>query len=166
MRRADGSINQVLQLDEVYVNSEATLYRGALDESFELRPSTPTFILSDVNGDGEDDSIIWTGNKGNYGGPSFNVYLFDKRARKMEFSAEISALTVGRSGLFTTEKGKIKVSSSDGCCLHVFDTYELETNRPKLIERVIENTSGPEPMVTTERLKGDELRRVSQERLY
>lgn len=162
--RGDDAPDQVLQLEGLYVSSKATLFSGPLD-SFEARPSTPTFVLSDVDGDGEDDLILWTGNEGSYGGPSFSVYLFNKKTKLMEYSAEISALTVGATGLFKVKEGKINVSYKEGCCLHVFDSYELVAKEPKLTERVIEDTSGPEPTAITEKLINGELRVVSRERL-
>lgn len=160
--KKDDSFNQVLLLEAAYVNSDATLHRGALDKTYENREHS--FILSDVNSDGQEDLIVWSGIEGAYGGASYSVYLFDSIAQEFSFSKAFSEVTEGRNGLFTIEHGKLMVSATDGCCLHIFETYEIEADKPKLIERVWEDSSeGRDNIkVKTERLVNGDLRTVSE----
>lgn len=145
--KADGSLNQKLDPAAVFVKSDATLYRGPLDKSY--KQGGHSFVLTDLNNDGHDDLMVWAGLEGAYGGPSFDVYLFDSAKREFVFDQDFSDLTIGANGLFSVESGKIKVASSDGCCLHVFDTYAVESNKPVLVERVTEDTTAGEDKAVT-----------------
>lgn len=76
-------INQTLNLDSVYVDSNATFYRGTLDSSH--TKCCQSFVLSDINFDGSEDLFVWSGKEGAYGGPSFEIYLFDPVSHKFTF---------------------------------------------------------------------------------
>ncbi|GLQ46720.1 hypothetical protein GCM10007862_17710 [Dyella lipolytica] len=133
------------------------MYDGPLTEGGER--GTYSFLLSDVNGDGNDDLIVWTGRDGGYGGPSFDVYLFNAAEHKYVYSQAYSDLTVGSIRLFTVENGKVRTIVKDGCCTHIFETYQVESDEPKLIERVTESASegSDKIIVKTERLIGDRM---------
>lgn len=153
-----GSPTQTLLVDQVHVDSAATLYRGALDDNY--RKNGHSFVISDVNGDGHEDLLIWTGKEGNYGGPSYAVYL-SEQAGRFVLNQAFTDLFPGTNGLFRIEGKRIKTASSDGCCFHVFDTYEVEDGKPVLVERVTEDTNDPgKPVVKTERLIDGELKEV------
>jgi hypothetical protein len=154
----DGSIRQTLTPDSVFVDRNKLIYRGSL--SGKQKPDAHTFVLSDINGDGKDDFLVWTGREGAYGGPSYDVYLFDSGKRKFTLSQSFSDLTLGRVGLFGVDNDRITASAVDGCCLHVFETYLIESNEPKLIERVTEDSSSGKKRTKTERLEGGEMREV------
>ncbi len=157
-----GSFKQALVPDAVVVDASALAYRGLLTAA--SKPGAHTFVMSDVNGDKRDDLIIWSGREGAYGGPSFDVYLFDAVTPAFRHSQPFSDLTVGYLGLFGVEDGKIRTASKSGCCIHVYETYAVEKDTPRLTERVTEDTtSGAEsPRVTIERLVDGELKRVEQ----
>ena len=84
-----------------------------------------TVELGDFDSDGHDDIAIWSGNQGGYGGPSYHVYLFDKSAKKMLFNKPLSALTVGASGIFELNNGRIISYEKSGCCEHYSTTYHF-----------------------------------------
>lgn len=150
---------QVLHVDAVYLDSAATLYRGPVDASYEQNGHT--FVVTDVNGDSAEDLLVWTGKEGNYGGPSYDVYLFDPVRKEWVFSREFTDLIPGTNGLFRVEQGKIKTASTEGCCFHAFDTYEVRDGRPVLVERVTEDANDPNaPVTRTERLINGEMREV------
>lgn len=157
-----GAWRQELQPEAVYVNKEATLYRGPLDKAY--KNPGDTFIVTDVTGSGHEDLLIWSGKEAAYGGASYDVYLFDKNTNKFEFSEEFSELTVGNNGLFTIDNRQIKTASTDGCCIHVFDTYEVAGGVPKLIERVTEDSSESDgPLkVKIQRLINGEMKEVME----
>lgn len=160
---SSANVNQVIGLSTVFINNKYTLYDGPLTDGG-VR-DTYSFLLSDVNGDGNDDLIVWTGRDGGYGGPSFDVYLFNAAEHKYVYSQAYSDLTVGSAGLFTIENGKLKTITKDGCCTHIFEMYQVESDEPKLVERVTESTSDGSDKISvkTERLIGDRMTIVSVE---
>lgn len=160
---SSANIIQVIKPSAVFISNKYTLYDGPLTD-VGVR-GTYSFLLSDVNGDGNDDLVVWTGRDGGYGGPSFDVYLFNAAEQKYVYSQAYSDLTVGSTGLFTIENGKLKTIAKDGCCTHIFETYQAESGGPKLVERVTEITSeGSDKIsVKTERLIGDRVTIVSVE---
>lgn len=137
--KADGSVNQVLKPEVVYLNSVETLYRGHLDES--RKSEWYSFVLADVNDDGEDDLLIWTGKDGGYGGASYDVYLFDLASNELVYSQGFSDLTIATTGLFSIRDGKLLTAAADGCCTHYFSTFEVRSNEPVLVEQVTQVSS-------------------------
>lgn len=150
---------QTLEVPSFYFDSANSVYRGPLDASYKIRGHS--IVISDVNEDGKEDILIWTGKEGAYGGPSYDVYLFEASSGNYVHSADFSELTQGYNGLFFVEQGRIKAVSSEGCCLHVQDTFEVKGNKPVLVERITEDTSNPDaPKKTVERLLNGELKEV------
>lgn len=157
--RGDGAARTV-SVNSLYVDGKATFYRGPLTESARKGHS---LILTDVDGDGVEDLIVWTGLEGAYGGPSYDVYLYSSETG-YAYSQDISDLTLGATALFTIESGRLKVPSKDGCCFHAYDTYALSGGVPTLIERITEDSSGEgPPVVRTQRLVDGELKEVTSE---
>ncbi|PPU35291.1 hypothetical protein XspCFBP7912_10465 [Xanthomonas sp. CFBP 7912] len=145
--------------EALYLDSNATLYNGPLDESY--KKNRHSIILTDINGDGHEDLVVWSGKEGNYGGPSFSVYLFDIAKQRLVFNQSLSDITVMANGLFSVKGNVLTSTSGDGCCIHVVDTYELNNNEAVLIERVTEDTNDPaKPKKRTERLQNGEMREV------
>lgn len=151
---------QKITLGSLYLDTQATFLRGSLVEG---EGKGHSLVVTDVDGDGQEDLIVWTGLEGAYGGPSYDVYLYRSGGGYIH-SQEISDLTLGASALFTIEAGRLKVPSKDGCCFHAYDTYELSDGVPTLIERITEDSSGEgPPVVRTQRLVGGELKEVASE---
>jgi hypothetical protein len=160
---ADGNLLQTLQPESVFVDSNALAYRGPLDKAGQ--PDTHTFVMGDANSDGRDDLMIWSGREGAYGGPSFDVYLFDPATAEFKHNQPFSDLTVGYLGLFKVEDRRIKTATKSGCCVHVYETYAVEDNAPRLIERVTEDATKGEgdAQITTERLVDGKLKEVKRQ---
>lgn len=147
VRLARGTKHYSILLASLYIDRDATLCRGRLDAAHEC--NSHSFILSDVTQDGHEDFIAWTGKDGAYGGPSYDVLLYDHKTDDFVGSPLFSELTVGANGLFSTDGDHLITTSSDGCCTLVVDTYSLENGEPKLLERVTQErepaTSQPPP---------------------
>lgn len=152
LRVTQGGKSQSVMVTSLYIDRDATFYRGPLDASY--KQNGHSIVMTDVDGDGLDDLILWTGKEGAYGGPSYDVLLMSKEDGQYYASPALSELTVGANGLFSIEKGRLTLSSSDGCCMRVFDTYELDNGEPTLVERRTEETKEGTKDVTvkTERL--------------
>lgn len=150
---------QNLEISSLFFDSVASLYRGPLDSHTATRKHS--FILSDVNNDGQEDLLIWTGKEGAYGGASFDVYLADPATGKFQYSSAFSELTIGYNGLFIIDGNKIKTVASSGCCMHIFETYEIQNNTPVLIERITEDSTNPaNPTQTKETLVDGKLQEI------
>ncbi|MDO0849301.1 FG-GAP repeat protein [Xanthomonas campestris pv. campestris] len=155
-----GAKSIALEPEVLYLDSNSTFYHGPLDDSY--KKNRHSVILTDINGDGHEDLVLWSGKEGNYGGPSYSVYLFDAAQQRLVFNQSLSDITVMANGLFSVEGNLLTSTSGDGCCIHVFDTYELNKNEPVLIERVTEDTNDPaNPKKKIERLQDGEMKEVS-----
>ncbi|WP_372381834.1 hypothetical protein ACCQ12_12240 [Xanthomonas sp. NCPPB 1068] len=149
-----------LEPESLYLDSNSTFYHGPLDDTY--KKNRHSIILADINGDGHEDLVLWSGKEGNYGGPSYSVYLFDAAQQRLVFNQSLSDITVMANGLFSVKGNLLTSSSGDGCCIHVFDTYEIKKNEPVLIERVTEDTNDPaNPKKKIERLQNGETKEVA-----
>lgn len=155
-----GGVAQALVLQSFYINTEATLFRGSLAERDRTR--SHSVVLADVNLDAHDDLLLWTGREGGYGAASYSVYLFEPSRDVYVHSRAFSDLTIGRSGLFTLDGGRIRTGSKSGCCIHIQETFAVENNAPVLVERMEEDaTDGAgKPRITISRRVDGQLRKV------
>ncbi|MFS8464361.1 hypothetical protein EIQ00_20040 [Xanthomonas campestris pv. raphani] len=150
-----------LEPEALYVDSNSTFYHGPLDDTY--KKNRHSVILTDINGDGHEDVVVWSGKEGNYGGPSYSVYLFDAVQNRLVFNQSLSDITVMANGLFSVKGNLLTSTSGDGCCVHVFDTYELRKNEAVLIERVTEDANDPaNPKKRIERLQNGEMKEVTK----
>jgi uncharacterized protein YecT (DUF1311 family) len=152
---------QRLDLAELYVRSRATAYRGPLVEGGVAGHS---IVLSDIDGDGNEDLAVFSGMGGAYGGASYDVFLFDKTRRSFVRNEALSKLTLGKSGLFLVVDGNILASSKSGCCLHTTEKYALSKGQLMLTERVLEDSTGnpPAPKRTVFRMVDGKLKQTEQ----
>ncbi|KGU37959.1 hypothetical protein DGN16_11295 [Xanthomonas citri pv. fuscans] len=155
-----GTKSIALEPEALYLDSNSTFYHGSLDENY--KKNRHSIILTDINGDGHEDVVLWSGKEGNYGGPSYSVYIFDPVQQRLVFNQSLSDITVMANGLFSVKGSLLTSTSGDGCCIHVFDTYELKKNEPVLTERVTEDTNDPaNPKKKIERLQDGKMKEVS-----
>jgi hypothetical protein len=90
--------------------------------------------FSDYNFDGVDDLALCDGNNGGYGMPSYQIYLFSRRANKFIHSEPFTELSQeGRLGMFTVDRKRkrFRTLSKSGCCLHTTEEFVVVHNRPK-----------------------------------
>ncbi|MCE4360738.1 FG-GAP repeat protein [Xanthomonas hortorum] len=156
-----GGKSIAVEPEALYLDGNSTLYHGPLDERY--KKNRHSIILTDINGDGHEDLIVWSGKEGNYGGPSYSVYLFNATEQRLIFNQSLSDITVMANGLFSVKGNVLTSASGDGCCLHVFDTYEFRKDEVVLVERVTEDTNDPaNPKKKTERLQNGEMKEVAR----
>ena len=128
---------QKLELESLFFDEEGSLYRGGIGDDYKMRGHS--VVISDVNADGMEDLLVWTGKEGSYGGPSFDVYLMDSASGMYKHSQPFTELSIGTSGLFVVEpSGKIRTWASHGVYGGTTETYEVRNNIPVLIERLSE----------------------------
>ena len=139
---------QVLRLRNLQLYKDTAAYspetstkpRGIYAEEY-------TFVFEDFDFDGEEDLAVCNGRDGGYGGPSYNVYLFDRRSKRFVENRRLSRLTdAPYLGLFFRDPKKrlISVYSKSGCCYHETEVYRLVGGRPVLVEKVTEEATSTE----------------------
>jgi hypothetical protein len=119
-----------------------------------------SFVGNDFNFDGLEDFAVCNGRDGGYGGPSYNVFLFDRKSGRFVENRRLSRLTEGvYLGLFfpDAKKKQLTAYSKSGCCYHETYVFAVVNNRPVLVEKVVEDATpwggAPEGfvLVTTKR---------------
>jgi hypothetical protein len=164
-RKGSKSPFQTLRLPNVELYKESAAFspetsakpRGLYAEEY-------SFVFDDFDFDGSEDLAVCNGREGGYGGPSYTVFLFDKRALKFVRSRALSRLTEGvYLGLFfpDAKRRTLTAYSKSGCCYHETEVYRVTGGRPVLVEKVIEDAtpSGGAPegfvLVTTMKRVGE-----------
>lgn len=155
-----GGETQAMDLESLYINTKATLFRG--DLGARDRTKSHSIVLADVNLDAHDDLLLWTGRDGGYGGASYSVHLFEPSRDRFVYSKAFSDLTIGRSGLFTLDDGRIRTGSKSGCCIHIQEAFVIEGNAPVLVERIEEDATGgaAEPRITVSKRVNGQMREI------
>lgn len=148
---------QVLHLPNLELYKDTAAYspetsakpRGIYAEEY-------TFVFEDFDFDGEEDLAVCNGRNGGYGGPSYNVYLFDRTRKRFVENRRLSQLTEGAYlGLFFRDpkRKRLSVHSKSGCCYHETEVYSLVRGRPVMVEKETEEVTATdredELLVTT-----------------
>ncbi|MET0548809.1 MAG: lysozyme inhibitor LprI family protein [Xanthomonas sp.] len=106
-------------------------YRGPIAQQGEEREGLRyTAIVSDINGDGNDDLLLWTDFSGRLGAPAYTYYLFDPKTRRFVKSERLAQATRGLtlSGISGTT---LHLWSDEGQCKHMLVTLVLRGNTPR-----------------------------------
>jgi hypothetical protein len=84
-------------------------------------------IFDDFNFDGNQDLAIRNGNNGSYGGPSYDVYVFNITKKQFLVSDELTTLASENLGMFDVDaKTKlITTFAKSGCCFHISTKYKV-----------------------------------------
>lgn len=86
---------QVINISHVEIYRDAIAYnpkinakpRGIYAEEYSI-------VFEDFNFDGSEDLAVCNGRSGGYGGPSYNIYLFNKKLNKFIYNKALSHLTI------------------------------------------------------------------------
>ena len=84
-------------------------------------------IFDDFNFDGSEDLAIRNGNQSGYGGPSYDVYVFNSTKKLFVPSGELKNLAYENLGMFQTDhkRKRIITSAKSGCCWHITTEYAV-----------------------------------------
>lgn len=128
---------------------------GEIDSNtLEIPYGTQSLVIcDDFNCDGTDDIAIKIGNFSCYGGPAFDVYV-SKNGTLIKDNI-LSELAQNYCGMFSfdCENKEINVMTKDGCCYHLYRTYNIINGIPQLNKEVEENVYGFFPKITTTEMK-------------
>lgn len=149
------SVRQVINFPTVFV----MVPRGSkepLVNSTRLYDFQGVINVGDFNFDGQEDFGIQTGNEGSYGGPSYDVYLFDARTQRFVPNGEMTSLIRSTLGFFEVDakNKRLHTYAKGGCCYHETTTYRVDRDVPVAIERHIEEVllSGDKMKITEEKV--------------
>ena len=162
-RKGEKTPFQTLRLPNVELYKDTAAFspetnkkpRGLYEEEY-------SFVFDDFNFDGSEDLAVCNGREGGYAGPSYTVFLFDRRAGKFTENRRLTRLAgEGYLGLFLVDAKKktLTAFTKSGCCYHETEVYKMVGGAPVLVEKVIEDAmSGDVPegyvLVTTRRKVG------------
>lgn len=84
-------------------------------------------IFDDFNFDGSEDLAIRNGNQSGYGGPSYDIYVFNSTKKQFVASGELTNLAYENLGMFQTDhkRKRIITSAKSGCCWHITTEYAV-----------------------------------------
>lgn len=126
-------------------------------------------VADDFNFDGSTDIAIRNGNNSAYGGPSYDVYVYNISKRKFVLSDELTELATSKLGMFSVDKARKRLITFEksGCCWHQTTHYAISPGRGlyvvySLVEAATSNGKNVE--VTTSSLVGKKMK--SSTKLY
>lgn len=102
-------------------------------------------IFNDFNFDGQADLAIRNGNNSSYGGPSYDVYVFNKTRQQFVPSSELTELATENLGMFQTDskRKRLITFAKSGCCFHVTSEYAVIPKQGlKLVYELTEDATG------------------------
>ncbi|MGN8088779.1 lysozyme inhibitor LprI family protein [Ralstonia sp. 22086] len=149
------AVRQVINLPRVFVALPKG-GMGPLVNSAHLYDYQGVINVGDFNFDGQEDFGIQTGNEGSYGGPSYDVYLFNARAQRFVRNSEMTSLILSTLGFFEVDakNKRLRTFAKGGCCYHETTTYRVDHDVPVAVGRYSEEVmnSGDKMKITEETL--------------
>lgn len=131
-----------------FSSEDLTMYLGKNQQPssnvIQLYNEQSALIFGDFNFDGSEDLAIRDGNYGSYGGPTYNVYVFNRTRQQFVYNEELSALTQENLGMFETdpEQKRIFTFNKSGCCYHIRSGYQVVPKQGlKLVYEFIEDAT-------------------------
>lgn len=88
-------------------------------------------IFGDFNFDGNEDLAIRNGNNSAYGGPSYDIYLYNKEKKLLLLNKVLTKLVLENLGMFQIDKKRKRIItfSKSGCCWHLTTEYTFIPNK-------------------------------------
>lgn len=141
-RAGSNEVAQAIYLPNVFLTRQDN--GEPLVNSARLYDYQGVINAGDFNFDGQPDFAVQNGNRGSYGGPSYDVFLFDAGRQRFIYSPELSALTLENLGFFDIDgkRKRLITFSKSGCCYHEKSEYVVDANQPIEVKREIEDAAG------------------------
>jgi hypothetical protein len=165
-KKGEQAVFQTLDQDSIHLNKIKTAYNPELNQKPRvLYDDEYSFIFGDFNFDGEEDLAICNGTNGGYGGPSYTIYLFEKRSKRFVENKKLSDLADGvYLGLFFPDPNRKLLHAywKSGVGFHAEEVYRVVNNRPVLIEKTEEEATATDYWIITthKRMNGKWVKRV------
>jgi len=111
-------------------------------------------IFNDFNFDGTEDLAIRNGNESSYGGPSYDVYVFNSTRQQFVPSEELTGLAHENLGMFEVDpvRKRLITYSKSGCCWHLTTEYAvMPQKRLVKVDELEEDATGGDNVTVTKR---------------
>lgn len=111
-------------------------------------------IFNDFNFDGTEDLAIRNGNESNYGGPSYDVYVFNSTRKQFVPSEELTSLAHENLGMFEVDsvRKRLITYSKSGCCWHLTTEYAVVPQKGLVkVDELEEDATGGDTVTVTKR---------------
>jgi uncharacterized protein YecT (DUF1311 family) len=119
--------------------SSSTGFRGSLHGGFV--DGLYGIMLSDINADGHEDLMVWSGSDGSYGDPSYTYYLYDTKTRRLVENTALAGMVEGHS-LSRIVDGRLFVWYRSGSCDRGEKTIDARGSMPKVVDHKDYTTCG------------------------
>lgn len=141
-RKGSNAVLQAIYLPNVFLTRQDN--GEPLVNSARLYDYQGVINSGDFNFDGQTDFAVQNGNRGSYGGPSYDVFLFDAPRQRFIHSPALSTLTLENLGFFDVDKERKRLTTfaKSGCCYHEKSEYIVKANQPLAVKREIEDAAG------------------------
>lgn len=132
------------QIFQIFHSDELTMYFDEKSQPqvniAQIYGEQSALLFGDFNFDGTEDLAIRNGHYGAYGGPVYDIYVFNRTRQKFVFSKELSELTQENLGMFELDKKRKRIITFNkgGCCYHIRSEYEVVPNNGLLLVRTFE----------------------------
>jgi hypothetical protein len=144
---------QVLRSADLYFFLDSTQRPTA--NIIQLYNEQSPLIFDDFNFDGQEDLAIRNGNNSGYGGPSYDVYVFNSSKNKFVLSKELTVLATENLGMFETDHktNRLTTYGKSGCCWHITTEYSVVPKKGLVkVGEVTEDATGEKVIITTRKL--------------
>ncbi|MDB5807842.1 MAG: hypothetical protein JWN73_5164 [Betaproteobacteria bacterium] len=151
-RRADKATVQAFDTEDMQIMLEQA--KPVVNDS-RLYEDQSAIIVGDFNFDGSEDIAIRNGNNSGYGGPSYDVYVYNVTRKKFVPANDLTELASTKLGMFQVDAARKRLVTyeKDGCCWHMtteyavvpgkglVDVHTVEEDARSVEEKVVVTTS-------------------------
>ena len=110
-------------------------------------------VVDDFNFDGSDDIALRNGNDGAYGGPSYDIHLYDATGKRFVINDALTELASSNLGLFEVDRKEktLTTFTKSGCCWHQSAVYRIDGNTPIMVREVTQDARSDETVTIIDR---------------
>ena len=141
LHKATGKPLQIIGLPGVFLSRSDS--GEPLVNSAQLYEYQGVINVGDFNFDGAEDFAVQNGNRGSYGGPSYDVFVYDQHQQAFRYARAMSELIASTRGFFSvdTSAQRLETFAKSGCCWHRTSRYRVESNVPREVWRMTEDAT-------------------------
>ncbi|HEY4373921.1 MAG TPA: FG-GAP repeat protein [Burkholderiales bacterium] len=139
-RRADKGAAQTFETEDMQIMLDRA--KPVVNDS-RLYEDQSALIAGDFNFDGSTDLAIRNGNNSGYGGPSYDVYVYNVTRRKFVPAPDLTDLASTKLGMFQVDakRKRLVTMEKDGCCWHLISEYAVVPGKGLITVHTVEENA-------------------------